>query len=78
MLNLETRIAALEQASPQYIAPNIFICCVAEGSADELKRITYQGQTWERHPDESEQDLKDRADRESAPNARGFKVFSGC
>lgn len=67
MQTLDKRIAALEQAKPASIGP-FFIHFVGLDTKDsEIQRITKGSQEWQRQPDESEQDLKDRAIGEVPP-----------
>lgn len=67
MNTIEKRLAALEQAKPASIGP-FFIHFVGLDTKDsEIKRITKGNQEWQRQPEESEQDLKDRAIREVPP-----------
>lgn len=67
MRKLETRVAALEQATSTSTGP-IFVHFVGMGTKDsEIERITCGVQEWQRQPHESEQDLKDRANREATP-----------
>ena len=71
MATLEKRIEALEQASDTNNDSVIFIHFVDMGEVDaQIQRITHEGHEWQRQPNESEQDLKDRATREahSKPN----------
>ena len=68
MATLEKRIEALEQASPSDNMGPMFIHFVSLGDeARQIQRITKGNQVWQRQPDESEQDLKDRALREVTP-----------
>lgn len=75
MATLEKRVATLELANPGDIGP-IFIHFVGLDTKDsEIQRITKGDQKWQRQPGESEQDLKDRAQRESQPNPKGVQTF---
>ena len=76
MQNLEKRISVLEQASYSTTDTVIFIYFVglSEG-AKEIQRISHGGQAWQRQPDESEQALKGRAQRESKSNPHGAMVL---
>lgn len=76
MATLEQRIEALEQASDINADMVMFIHLVSMGETDEeIERITKGGQEWQRHPEESEQALKDRAQSEAKPNPNGTLVF---
>ena len=76
MQNLYKRITALEQASYSNTDDVMFIHFVDMGEVDkEIQHITHDGQDWQRQPDESEQALKDRAERESKPNPCGAMVL---
>ena len=76
MQALEKRIAALEQVSYSNTDEVMFIHFLGMGEADkEIQRIKNGGQEWERQPDESEQALKDRAQRETKPNPQGTPMF---
>lgn len=71
MATLEKRIEALEQASNTNTDNVIFIHFVGMGEVNaQIQRITHEGQEWQRQPDESERDLKDRAlqDAKSKPH----------
>ena len=73
MPTLEKRIEALEQASDTNTDMVIFIHLVGMGEVDkEIQRITQGGQEWQRQPDESEQDFKDRARCEAPPGMMFF------
>ena len=77
MQTTETRITALEQASPSADRGPIFVHFVAMGTKDsEIQRVTKGNQEWTRLPGESEQELKDRAQREATPNPHGMLVFT--
>lgn len=79
MATLENRIAALEQASPNDMEPPIFIHFVGMGAeAVPIERITHGGKAWERQPDESEQDLKDRAMRDTGQAQPGCRTVFLC
>lgn len=70
MATLEKRIEVLEQASGTGTDLVMFVHLVSLGAVDaEIQRITQGGRAWERQQDESEQDLKDRAQREANPKA---------
>lgn len=76
MQALEKRIKALEQASYSNTDDVMFIHFVGLGEVDKkIQRITQGGQDWLRQPDESEQSLKDRAQRESPPNPHGARIL---
>ena len=76
MQAIEKRIASLEQASYENTDDVMFIHFVDMGEVDkEIQHITHGGQDWLRQPDESEQALKDRAERESKPNPCGAMVL---
>jgi hypothetical protein len=75
MQALEKRIAALEQAAPAYDSTPMFIHFVGMGNKQEIQLITNGGKEWTRQPGESEQDLQDRAERETEPNPHGRRVF---
>jgi hypothetical protein len=78
MQSLEKRIAALEQAKPAAIGP-FFIHFVGLGAEDfEFDRITKGDQAWERQPGETEQELKERAQREATPPQQGSSAFFFC
>ncbi len=76
MTTLEKRIAALEKTRPTTIGP-FFIHLVGLDTKDsEIQRIEKGAQVWERQPGESEQELKDRAIRETPPpKARCSAMF---
>ena len=64
MQAIEKRIASLEQASYENTDDVMFIHFVDMGEVDkEIQHITHGGQDWLRQPDESEQAVKDRAER---------------
>jgi hypothetical protein len=79
MQNLDKRMSALEQASPTDIGP-IFIHFVGLDTKDrEMNRTTKGDREWQRQPNETVQELKDRAIRE-APQSKprcsnGFHCF---
>ena len=76
MQTLEKRITALERVSYSNTDDVMFIHFVGMGAVDkEIQRITHGGQEWQRQPDESEQALKDRSERESTPNPHGARVL---
>jgi len=76
---LEKRIEALEQANPTDKEPPMFIRFVGmDAEPEPIERITHGGKTWERHPDESEQDLKNRALLETAPPKPGCRTVFLC
>ncbi|MBT9505505.1 hypothetical protein [Rhodoferax sp.] len=78
MATLEKRIATLEQASPSNMGP-IFIHFVGLDTKDsEIQRIEKGYQEWQRQPDESAQDLKDRAIRETPPPKSGCSNVFLC
>ncbi|TRZ68255.1 MAG: hypothetical protein D4R98_02575 [Comamonadaceae bacterium] len=78
MQAIEKRIAALEQARPTEIGP-FFIHLVGLDTKDsEIERITKGNQEWLRQPDESEQELKDRAKREVMPPLAGCSTVFLC
>lgn len=67
MQTLAKRLSALEQASPTDIGP-IFIHFVGLDTKDnEIERITKGDREWQRQPNETVQELKDRAIREVEP-----------
>lgn len=75
MQNLEKRIVALEQASPEGDTV-MFIHLVGMGEVDkEIQHITANRKEWKREPGETEQDFQDRAERETTPSPTGSKVF---
>lgn len=76
MTTLNARIAALEQRSTQFDTTPMFIHIVGLGNEQEIQHITHGGKEWTRQPGESEQDLQDRAERETEPNPHGRRVFS--
>ena len=79
MQALETRIAALEQASPATNTEPVFIHLVAMGSESaEIKRITKGNHKWLRKSEESVQDLKDRAIGEVPPPKAGCSTVFLC
>ena len=74
----DKRITALEQASPTDIGP-IFIHLVGLGIKDNgIVRIEKGSKLWERQPNESEQDLKDRAISELPPPKAGCRTVFLC
>ena len=76
MQALEMRLLALEQAIPATNTGPVFIHLVAMGSEGaEINRITKGNHEWLRKSGESEQDLKDRAQRESQQNPKGVSTF---
>ena len=76
MQTLEKRITALENASHSHTDDVMFIHFVGMGEVDkQIQRITHGGQEWQLNPDESEQALKDRAQKEAKPNPDGASVF---
>lgn len=76
MQNLEKRIAALEQASPEGDTV-MFIHLVGMGEVDkEIQHITANRKEWKREPGETEQDFQDRAERETTPSPTGCKIFT--
>ncbi len=76
MPTTETRIATLEKANPTADMGPMFIHFVGLDTKDsEIQRVTKGSQEWERLPGESEQELKDRAQNEAAPNPHGITVF---
>ena len=78
MQTLDKRITTLEQASPTDIGP-IFIHLVGLGTKDnEIVRIEKGSKLWERQPNESEQDLKDRAISELPPPKAGCSTVFLC
>ena len=67
MQTLDKRITALEQARPTETGP-FFIHLVAMGSeGGEIQRITKGNHEWLRQPEESEDELKSRAEHEAGP-----------
>ena len=78
MQTLDKRITALEQASPTDIGP-IFIHLVGLDTKDnEIVRIEKGSKLWERQPNESEQELKDRAISELPPPKAGCSTVFLC
>lgn len=78
MQSIEKRLTALEQASPTSIGP-FFIHIVGLDTKDsEIQRIEKGYQEWQRQPDESAQDLKDRAIRETPPPKSGCSNVFLC
>ncbi len=78
MQTIEKRIAALEQASPASIG-TFYIHLVALDTKDrEIQRITKGDKEWLRQPNESEQDLKDRARLETPPPQPGCSTTFLC
>jgi hypothetical protein len=78
MQSIEKRIAALEKARPLNIGP-FFIHLVGHDTKDsEIQRITKGTLVWERQTDESEQELKDRAIRETPPPKPGCSASFLC
>jgi hypothetical protein len=76
MSTLEKRIQALEQASNSNTDKVVFIHLVGMGEADkEIQRITHGSNEWERQPNETEQDFKDRAKQEAKPSNTGCLTF---
>ena len=76
MQALQKRIKALEQASYSTTDDVMFIHFVGLGEANkEIQRVTHGGQDWQRQLDESEQALKDRAQKGVKPNPHGATVF---
>jgi hypothetical protein len=74
--SLEKRIAALEEASNTNTERVMFIHLVGMGEVDkDVHRITLGNQEWERLPNESEQDFKDRAKQEAKPTPTGCLTF---
>jgi len=73
MASLNHRISKLEQASPCESIGPMFIHFVGMDNEDEIQRITNGNQAWQRQPNESEQGLKDRAEREVQP-----PLVAGC
>ncbi len=79
MATLEKRIEALEQASPTDTEPPLFVHFVGMGAEPrQIERITHGGKAWERQPDESEQDLKDRAMLGTQPPQPGCRTVFNC
>ena len=79
MATLEKRIALLEQATPTDMEPPIFVHFVGLGTeASQIERVTHGGKAWERQPNESEQDLKDRAMRETLPPPPRCRTVFTC
>ena len=65
MRALESRLATLERANnPDPFTVIIRKIVSPEYLDAEIQRITADGQEWTRHPDESEEALRDRALRE--------------
>jgi hypothetical protein len=78
MATLDKRIAALEQAKPATIGP-FFIHFVGMDAKDcEFDRITKGDHVWQRQPGETEQELKERAQREAIPPQEGSSAFFFC
>nr|WP_315848843.1 hypothetical protein [uncultured Rhodoferax sp.] len=78
MQSLDKRIAALEQTKPASIGP-IFIHLVGMDTKDsEIVRVTKGDKEWQRQPNESERDLKDRAIREAPPPKQGCSTTFLC
>lgn len=79
MQSILKRVEALEQASPATNTEPVFIHLVALGSeGTETERITKGNQEWQRRPDETEQDLRDRAISEVAPPKEGCSTTFLC
>ena len=85
MQNLDKRIASLEQANPDNGFPKtIFITFLSPGDTkpDIRKLGCTHGdgvrQEWERGPNESEQEFKDRASKEVPRNAGDIAMFFKC
>ena len=72
MQALEKRLSALEQAIPATNTGPVFIHLVAMGSeGGEIQRITKGNHEWLRQPEESEDELKSRAEHEAGPPKAG-------
>ena len=78
MATLDKRIAALEQAKPAAIGP-FFIHFVGLGAEDcEFDRITKGDHVWHRQPGETDEELKERAQRETPPPKDGCSTVFMC
>ena len=80
MQNLEKRIAALEQASPQTYSV-VFVILTGLGEVDkELVHIyDNHGNQWHRKPNETETEFKDRVKAGTPRNENGVAlVFGEC
>ena len=78
MQSLEKRIAALEQARPATIGP-FFIHFVGLGAEYcPFDRITKGEHAWHRQPGETDEELKERAQRETPPPKEGCCTIFMC
>ena len=78
MQNLDKRISALEGASPTDIGP-IFIHFVGlDTKGSEVERITKGDKEWKRQPNETVQELKDRAVSDVEPPKPGCSLMFLC
>lgn len=78
MINLDKRISALEQASPQF-EKVIFIIFGSLGEQDkDLAYIhDYHGNHWHRLPNETEEAFKERATSETPRNENQVAMLFG-
>ena len=76
---LEKRVSALEQSSSVSNTNPVFIHLVALGSTGaEIGRITKGNHEWLRQPNETAQELKDRAISEVPPPKVGCSLVFLC
>lgn len=78
MQNLDKRVAALESKSGQAENLTFIRHYVSAGHLDEeIYRLRDDyGNTWTRQPNETEQELKDRATKEVKRNPLGFAILT--
>lgn len=78
MINLDKRISALEQASPQF-EKVIFIIFGSLGEQDKELIYIYDnhGNHWHRRPDETEKAFRDRATSETPRNENQVAMLFG-
>ena len=78
MQNLDKRITALEQVKHASIGPFFIHVFGLDVKDCEIERIGKGGKEWQRQLNESEQDLKDRAVRETEPPNVGCSTVFLC
>jgi hypothetical protein len=78
MQNLEKRIAALEQASPQAYSV-VFVILTGLGEVDKELAHIYDSHNnqWHRKPNETEREFKDRATTETPRKENGVALLFG-
>jgi hypothetical protein len=78
MQNLEKRIAALEQASPQTYSV-VFVILTRLGEVDKELVHIYDSHNnqWHRKPNETEREFKDRATAETPRKENGVALLFG-